>query len=57
MWCFLNCQFPARGKGLRRSAGKWRCGMEPNLFPMLLLSVTRGQKGFVPAVERDVELV
>lgn len=31
--------------------------MGPNLFPMVLLSVTRGQKGFVPAVERDVEPV
>lgn len=29
--------------------------MEADLCPVVLLSVTRGQKGFVPAVERDVE--
>lgn len=29
--------------------------MEPYLFPVVLLSVTRRQKRFVPAVEGDVE--
>lgn len=46
---------PNQEEGAQESAWKWRGRMEPNLFPVVLLSVTREQKGFVLAVEKDVE--
>lgn len=46
---------PNQEEGAQESAWKWRGRMEPNLFPVVLLSVTREQKGFVLAVERDGE--